>query len=284
MNKFCVIANSDKEKALLLANQICSYLQDRNCVCVDATKNCVTDLNKGYADVGKIPANTECIIILGGDGTIIHAASSIAKLDIPILGVNVGNLGYLTDVEAHDVFDALDKLICDKYNISERLMIKGIVMRDKEILHEGRVLNDIVVGRDGFSRIIGLNVFINGELMETMRGDGVIISTPTGSTGYNLSAGGPVIKPDTKAMVITPICSHSLSSKSVVVSEDDIVTIEIIESRKTQELEAIASFDGSHGARMAKGDIIKICASHYTTKMINTGSYGYFEVLQKKLR
>lgn len=283
MKKFCIIANASKEKALLIVEDIIKYLQDKNCICVDATSFDIDEKDYGFVNVEKIPKNTECIIVLGGDGTIIRAAADIAEMDIPIVGINMGNLGYLADVEENELYSTLDALINGNYTLSERLMIKGIAYNKDSVICEGRVLNDIVVGRDGFSRIISLNIYVNGEFVETLRGDGVIIATPTGSTGYNLSAGGPVIKPNSNVLVITPICSHKMGSTSIVVSAQDVITIEVIPSKKTQEREAIASFDGSKGAKMGAGDILKICTSHYTTKMVNTGRYGYFEVLHKKL-
>lgn len=283
MNRFCIITNTDKDGAVKAAVEIKKYLSEKKCVCVDATKEHAGDENRGYADVEKIPDNTECIVILGGDGTIIHAACDIAGLDIPVLGINMGTLGYLADTEENEIYGTLDKLIRDEYEISSRMMMRGIVRRGNDIIYEGDVLNDIVVGRNGFSRIISLNIYVNDELTETLRGDGIIIATPTGSTGYNLSAGGPVIKPNSNVLVITPICAHSMSSTSIVVSSEDKIAVEIIKSMKSREMEAIASFDGGQGTRMDTGDIIEIEKSEFKTKLISTRNHGYFEVLHKKL-
>ncbi len=283
MRRFCIIANTEKENAMDIAHDITSFLLERECICVNATKEHVKDANEGYADVDKIPKDTECIIILGGDGTIIHAACDIALFDIPILGVNLGTVGFLADVEVNEVLKVLSMLIEDDYTISERLMMEGIVSHDGNCVYKGNVLNDIVVGRDGFSRVIAVNVYVNNELTHTLMGDGVLISTPTGSTGYNLSAGGPIIKPNSHVLVITPICDHSIGNRSLVVSDGDEITIEILQSKKTQTQEAIASFDGNQGQKMGTGDILTIHASEYTTKMINTNIRGYFDGLHKKI-
>ena len=282
MNKFCIITNADKDENLTVTKSIISYLEARDCVCINATKKNRVDENSVCADVTLIPKDAQCAIVLGGDGTIIHTSHVLAPLDIPILGINLGTLGYLAETERQDIAQALDAVINDQYTINERTMIYGKVIKENKVTYDGIVLNDIVVGRNGFSRIISLNVYINDELAQTLRGDGVIISTPTGSTGYNLSAGGPVVKPNSNVLIVTPICAHSISSRSIVVSADDKVTVEILKSKKSQEEEAIASFDGGNGAQMNMGDTVVISKASKKTKLISTSTKGYFDVLHNK--
>lgn len=282
MNKFCIITNCEKDTDFTLTNRIIDYINEKGCLCINSTSKNGVDDKYGYADVGEIPGDVQCAIILGGDGTIIHASHALARLNIPIVGVNIGNMGYLADTEIHNVYQTIDKLIADDFKISKRAMLEGKVLSQNNITYQGIVLNDIVVGRNGFSRIISLKIYVNDELMRDLRGDGVIISTPTGSTGYNLSANGPVVKPNSGVIIVTPICSHSLSNTSMVISDDDVVTIEVMTSKKTQEEEALASFDGNDGARMGTGDKIIISKANECVKLINTSGRGYFETLNNK--
>lgn len=229
-----------------------------------------------------IPEDTECAIVLGGDGTIIQASKDLIDTSIPILGVNLGTLGFLTEVEVSSMEESINKLMNDCYDIEERMMIEGEVIRDGKCIFKDYALNDIVIGRNGFSRIISSRICVNGELVSDYHGDGVIISTPTGSTGYNLSAGGPIVKADSKLMVITSICSHSLNSRSIVVDKDDKITIEVLESKKTQKDEAIATFDGRTGEKLKTADILEVKKADKVTRLIKIGDRGFFDVVRDK--
>jgi NAD+ kinase len=210
------------------------------------------------------------------------------KHDIPILGVNLGTVGFLAEIEEHHVFEALECLFNDNYRIENRLMICGNIhyASKKPTENEnltGHALNDVVITRKGFSRIISLGIYVNDELVDNFSGDGVIISTPTGSTAYNLSAGGPIIIPQANVMVITPICPHSLSPRSVVVSAEDTIRVVVGKSKKTQEAEAIASFDGNKEIDLGTDDIIIIKKAEYDTKLIKLSHKGIYEILRSKL-
>lgn len=283
MKRICIITNTEKDENGEITKDIIKYIENKGLVCVDSTNYTGIEDGSSYVDVHNIPEDVNCAVVLGGDGTIIHASHDLAPLNIPILGVNIGTLGYLADTEVNDVYSTLDLVTEGKYTVSERAMLKGRVIKENGSNYEGIVLNDIVVGRNGFSRIISLGVYVNDELVQTVRGDGVIISTPTGSTGYNLSAGGPVVKPSSKVVVITPICLHSMSNTSIVVSADDKITIKVMKSKKTQEQEAIVSFDGGYFENLDTGDVVEISRADVMTKLICTGKMGYFDVLNSKL-
>ncbi len=284
MDKYCIIANSNKDENFELTQIIKDYLEEHNKICI-IPKRC-EDVNKkdfGYADIDSIPDEVECAIVLGGDGTIIQAASKLATKDIPIFGVNLGTLGFLAEIEKHDIIKSLDCLMEDNLWIERRMMLSGVVEHEGKKSFKGRALNDVVITRSGFSRIIKVMIYINGELVDTYRGDGVIISTPTGSTAYNLSAGGPIATPSSNTMIITPVCPHTLISRSIIVSATDKIVVEIGLSKKTQKEEAIATFDGNIGLDLETGDRIEICKTKEETKLIKINNISFFEILRNKI-
>ena len=248
MNKFLILTNTEKDIDLNLSNKISEYLSENGAeatIVSDMLSNVDEESKKNYMK------GVQAAIVLGGDGTMLRAAHWIDSYEVPLLGVNLGTMGFLTEIEESNVFNALDRLIADDFKLEKRMMIEGKV-KDKTY----HSLNDIVVTRAGFSLIIGLNLYVNGELLDTYEADGVIIATPTGSTGYNLSAGGPIVSPKSKAIVVTPISPHSLTAKSVVFDSNDNIKIEIVKKRRTQETEAIVSFDGGDSTELSAGDIV----------------------------
>ena len=285
MEHFLIITNQDKDINYLVTKRIAAYIEE-------AGKQ-VTLVGDPYDEnFGNKIRDAHCAIVLGGDGTIIRAANGLMGLNIPILGVNLGTVGFLAEIEEHHVTQALDRLFRGEYRIEKRMMLEGniqyhgieaqIPKGDTGI--KGYALNDIVIARKGFSRIIGLGIYVNDELIYRFRGDGVIISTPTGSTAYNLSAGGPLVIPDAYVMVITPICPHSLGLKSIVVSASDTIKVVIDKSTKNMDAEATATFDGNEGIDLGTDDFITIRKAQYDTILIKLSSTGIYEILQSKLR
>lgn len=282
MDKFCIITNPDKDKNYEMTRQITRYLGDHGKECFIAS-SLLDEYDNYYTDSTTIPEGTECAIVLGGDGTIIQAANDLVNRRIPILGINFGTLGFLAEIEQQYTFKALDSLFQDQYEIELRQMLDGVIVNDSKQGYQGLALNDIVITRSGFSRIITMEVYVNGEQVSSYRGDGVIISTPTGSTGYNLSAGGPVIKPDTKATIITPICPHSLNSRSIIVSANDEIQIRIRKSKKTQLEEAIATFDGRKAIQLKTEDTVVVQKATEDTRLIKVSKNSFFDILRTKL-
>lgn len=275
MNSFLIIANSDKDINLELSNNILNYLEEHN------AKGLLVSAAAKYYENNLIKdeylQDVQAIIVLGGDGTMLRAARTVGK-DIPFLGINLGTLGFLAEVEVANLYKAIDRLLADDYRIEKRMMIEGRV--GDKVYHS---LNDIVITRAGFSRIIGLAVYVNGELLDTYEADGVIISTPTGSTGYNLSAGGPIISPRTKAIVVTPISPHSFSAKSVVFDSLDNISVEIVKKRKTQDTEAIVSFDGDNNMELSAGDVVNAGISSKEVSLIKMYDVNFYSVLRDKI-
>lgn len=282
MDKFCIITNQEKDHDYRITRQIAEYLSEIGKEC-HVIPSLLDEYENYFTDSNQIPEGVECAIVLGGDGTIIQAASDLVNRRIPILGVNLGTLGFLAEIEQQNIFSALNHLMKDEYEIEKRQMLEGIIRSETQEFYRGLALNDIVITRTGFSRIITVEIYVNGGLMAKYRGDGVIISTPTGSTGYNLSAGGPIIKPDTQASIITPICPHSLNARSIIVSASDDLEVRIGKSKKTQLEEAIATFDGRQAIQLKTEDSVLIHKAAEDTRLIKVSSYSFFDILRTKL-
>lgn len=284
MDRFLIITNKEKDIDFLVTNKIVAYIEKAGKTAVLSGESAAP----GNLKSEDTPKNIDCAIVLGGDGTIIQAASDLMSCDIPILGVNMGTVGFLAEIEKNHVEAALNRLFNDDYRIQKRIMIGGnIIFRKEHPDHiqsdTGYALNDIVITRRGFSRIISLGIYVNEELVDNFQGDGVIISTPTGSTAYNLSAGGPIVTPEADVVVITPVCPHSLSPRSVVVSAEDSIKIIVGRSKKTLEAEAVVTYDGRKVADLESDDMILIKKAMYNTQLIKLNRTGIYEILRSKL-
>ncbi len=283
MKRFLIATNFIKDENLSLTSKVERYLEEHGAGS--------TRINGQQGDYSAwIPkeehaGSYDCVIALGGDGTILKVSRDLRHLNIPIVGVNLGTLGFLAEIEPEQIYPVLDRLLADDYELEERMNICGSVFKcgAKEPLLKDVALNDIVVSRAGFSRVIGLRVYVNGRVMDIYEADGVIVSTPTGSTGYNLSAGGPIISPKTNVMIITPISPHSLTSKSIVLGDADEIVLEVLKMRKAQEEEAIVNFDGQPGTQLSAGDKVVIRKAGQTTKMVKLFDVSFYEVLREKM-
>lgn len=268
MNKFYVITNTSKDISLEITNRMKVYLESKGKTCVLAENGL------------SLPKDTDCVLVLGGDGTLIRAARELHSYDVPILGINMGTLGYLTEVEVQNIESAIDQLLEGNPMVEARMMLKGTLNNTVEDI----ALNDIVLTRHGSLRIIRFNVYVNGELLNTYQADGVIVSTPTGSTGYNLSAGGPIVEPTASMIVITPICSHALNTSSIVLSADDEIVLEVALGRDGEIEEACVSFDGDRNMEVHTGDRILIQKAEETTKLLKLSKVSFLETLRKKMK
>lgn len=300
MNSIYILYNPDKEDESGVLPGLGEYIRAHGGRY--ETIDCYSFSALGKEQVSEVLEGYECIIVLGGDGTLLNAASAASHVDIPLFGINLGTVGFLTEGEVTNWREIIDRLFADDFDIQERMMIKGSIKKsicgsvsasdalsvENTLWHSSgvfrkRALNDIVISRAGFSRLIGLDVYVNGSFLNAYEGDGIIISTPTGSTGYNLSAGGPIVDPMAKLMIITPVCPHSLTSKSIVLPSDAKVSIAIAKKRKTQDTEAIVSFDGGNDYELSAGDVLDICTSQRTTKLIKASDVNFYEILRNKL-
>ncbi len=235
-----------------------------------------------------IPAETECIIVLGGDGTMIRVANDIVGLGIPLIGINLGTLGYLTEIEQGNIPTAMRKLVSDDYHIEERMMLAGVVVRRGEGPKDAEkdavsALNDVVLTRRGDFQIIGYRVFVNGQYLNDFYADGIILSTPTGSSGYNLSAGGSIVEPKASLIVLTPVCPHTMSTRSIILSPEDQIEIEVLPPKGEKPVEVEACFDGTGQGILHPGDRVTVFRSLQVTRMIKLSDVGFLEVLHKKM-
>ncbi|MFA9375418.1 MAG: NAD(+)/NADH kinase [Lachnotalea sp.] len=283
MNKFYIITNHQKDEELIITKMIQDYLLKNGKECIIHEKEEKTLKNYMFTNADLIPDDVDCLMVLGGDGTLIQAARDVADKKIPLVGVNLGTLGYLTEIEKQNIFPALDKLMKDDYFIEQRLMLKGELFKNKKSFIKNRALNDIVISRNGSLRIIDYDVYVNGEYLVSYSADGIIISTPTGSTGYNLSAGGPIVDPKADILTVTPICSHTLNSNSIVLSASDEVIVKIGPGRKSEFQSVVATFDGDTNIKMETGDYIKITKSTKKTQIIKLSKLSFVEALRNKI-
>lgn len=282
MERFCIITNREKDGSMEVTNRIAAFLENRGGKIYLAGEE-YRGGGARYTRAEDIPEDTQCALVLGGDGTILQAAHDLAARQIPIFGINLGTLGFLAETEVAELDAALSKLLSGEYTVKEQMMLAVTVHAEGRRSALPDALNDLVVTRSGFSRVIVAGVYINGELVSDFRGDGVIVATPTGSTGYSLSAGGPIVAPAAGAMVITPVCPHSLNARSIVVSDLDEVTIKVRQSKKTQEEEAIATVDGGASAKLRAGDYIKVRRAGCMVKLVRLSGRSFYQVLRAKL-
>jgi Predicted sugar kinase len=281
MDKFYIILNNTKKNGNGISESIMNYLKSKGKSCSCKTMDDVENKAYSYTNADDIPDDTECCIVIGGDGTLIQAAGDTYMKGIPYVGINMGTLGFLAEAEAKDVYAALDALINDEYTIEERMMVKGRVISGGKVVAENLALNDIVVKGDSPLRIVRLKVYVNGEFLNLYAADGIIYATPTGSTAYNLSAGGPIVSPTANMIVMTPICPHTLVPGSIVFRGEDKITVEICSDRG-DGLHAII-FDGDNVVTVKQGDYAEITASDKKVKMIKLNKLNFFQNLRQKM-
>lgn len=271
MKNFGIVTNRTKDPESGVTHRICHYLEEKGAF-------------YSVADgAGEIPEDTECILVLGGDGTMLRAARETAGRKIPLLGVNLGTLGYLTEVETGALEEALDKLLHDEYETEERMMLQGRVMSAKGEQDIPAALNDISITRCGSLQIIKLKIYVNQKFLCEWKADGIVISTPTGSTGYNMSAGGPLVEPGAQLILLTPVCAHTLNARSIVLRAEDQIEIEVASGRDGNSLTVEANSDGSDTVRMETGDRIRIRRSENTTAIAKLSKVSFLETLHNKM-
>ncbi len=278
MKHFTLITNAYKDKELRFTEQVKAYIRARGGTAVGLLSNSIGQLKE--FQVSDIPKDTEMIFVLGGDGTLIRAATAVQSLGIPLMGVNLGTLGYLCELEESTVFPAIDRLMKDDYSVEERMMLCGHLDGADE---SRAAMNDIVIHRTGDLTMLSLIVYVNGKILYTYHADGIIVATPTGSTGYNMSAGGPIVDPKAKMILLTPINAHNLNSKSIVLDSEDEIVIEVARRRYEHEEEACVSFDGDQVAELKVGDRFVISKAPNITKICKLNNLSFLELLRKKM-
>jgi NAD+ kinase len=222
----------------------------------------------------------DMIMVLGGDGTLLSVSRHVKRGDVPILGVNLGSLGFLTEVSVEELPSVLEHVFKNDYEISKRIMLDVIVIRGGENIFELVTLNDAVITKDTLARIIDIETYVDDEYLTTIRGDGLIVSTPTGSTGYSLAAGGPIIYPSLKNIVLSPICPHMLTNRPIILPE----CVKIRALLLSADERVVLTLDGQIGIPLEYGDEVIMKKSMHTVSLIKSLQRGYFEILRTKLK
>lgn len=235
---------------------------------------------QGGVQKTQLASKADVLLVLGGDGTMLNAARLAGERSIPILGVNLGGLGFLTEVRLENLYPSLERVFANDFVLDERLMLQTHVHRHGETVARGVVLNDVVISKGTLARMIELRISIQGQFVTNLRGDGVIVTTPTGSTAYSLSAGGPIINPAVQSLMVTPICPHTLTHRPLIVP----ATAEIEVTLTSKDDGAMATLDGQVGVAMIQGDTVEIKMSEYRTRLIRFPESSYYEVLREKLK
>lgn len=283
MKHFFVITNIKKDSNKAYTEQVMRYITEKGgtCACYYSTGQ---ECEGEELTQEQIPADTECILVLGGDGTLIRAARDVHHLNVPLMGINLGTLGYLCEVEENHVESAIDAIMADEYLTEERMMLEGYCKRGGE-LHKSRIaFNDVVIHRGTNPTVCTLSIKVNGEYLHTYSGDGIVIATPNGSTAYSMSSGGPIVDPKASLLVITPINTHSLNSKSIVLSADDVIEIEISSRGHEANETAEVRFDGDYPVQLQVGDKVVVKKAGCKTRILKLSKKSFLEILSKKMQ
>lgn len=279
MKKIGIISKAGKPEPIEILKGLIPWLKERD-VEIYLDMDTARAFNiEGYSR-SQIPDLAELVIVLGGDGTMLSVARLVSEKGIPIVGVNLGGLGFITDVQRTEIHEAIEAVLAGKCTIEERLMLIAGVHRHGEKISEYNALNDVVINKGALARIIDLETFINKAYVTTFRADGLIIATPTGSTAYSLSAGGPVLYPTMENIVLTPICPHTLTNRPIVLPDDVLIEINL----KSSAEDVFLTMDGQVGFSLRQNDTVVIEKSRYKAKFMIPCERDFFQVLRTKLR
>ncbi len=268
-----IVVKPNHAEARRTAGELSSWLAERGVRTCDEPFEAGEPLSKEALDA-------DLIVVLGGDGTMISTARMAGGSDVLVLGINHGSLGYLTEFRIEEMFPALEAIIAGQYDVDSREMLEVELLRGGAVTASGRVLNDVVINKAALARIIETEVRLNGLYVNSFRSDGLIVATPTGSTAYNLSAGGPIIFPSMRAIVLTPICPFTLTNRPIVVPDNDEIEVEL----KHENEGVVLSLDGQIGYTMIAGDVVRIRKSSNSFNLVQPTNRNYFDVLRDKLK
>jgi len=279
MKRIGIFAKRHHKDAVRLAEEVTAWLVQRKIeVFVDQPLADAMSGVSGYPGQA-IPPLVDMVIVLGGDGTLLSVARLVGDLRTPILGVNLGSLGFLTEITRPELFPILEQVVKGDFMVSERMRLLAVIRRQGKDVARYRVLNDVVINKGALARIIDMETWVDDDYLTTFKADGLIVSTPTGSTGYNLAAGGPIIYPGNHCHVIAPICPHTLTNRPIVVSDEATIRIAI----KSLDQDVVFTADGQEGMPLECGDVVELRKSNHSTLLIKSPSKDYFQVLRTKL-
>jgi len=281
IKKIGIVSKPKKAEIREIVPPLVEWLRERGIeVSIDKETGSILESSEKWLTRNELPGKVDLLVVLGGDGTLLAAARSLYPREIPIFAVNLGDLGFLTVITRDELYPALEGVLAGNYRSERRVQIEGELVRADEILSTFRALNDVVLNKGAIARIQDFEVYADGEFISNYKSDGLIVSTPTGSTAYSLAAGGPVVSPSVEAFIITPICAHTLTNRPLVLR--DSATIEIVV--KSQREAAYLTVDGQVGITAHSEDIIRVRKSDFYVELIQPPQRNYYEILRQKLK
>lgn len=279
MKKIGIICKAGQSEPAEIVKELLPWLRQKGCE-THVDNETASVLNIEGVPRSQIPSLADIIIVLGGDGTMLGVARLVGEKGVPILGVNIGGLGFLTAVYKDELYEVLEQVLAGACSVEERIMLKACVIRHSECIAEYVVVNDVVVNKGALARIIDLETYINHNFVATFKADGLIISTPTGSTAYALSAGGPILYPTLKSIILAPICPHTLTNRPIVLPDD--VLIEIV--LKSRNEDVFLTIDGQVGFSLRQNDIVEVKKSQFKARFFIPCERDYYQILRTKLK
>jgi len=279
MKRIGIICKIGKPEPAEILRELLPWLRQKDCeTFVDSETASVLNID-GFPR-SQIPSLSDAIIVLGGDGTMLSVCRVVGTVGVPILGVNIGGLGFITEVQRERLYEVMEEILSGECPLEERIMLTAHVLRQGKAIAEYIVLNDVVVNKGALARILDLETYINHAYVTIFKADGLIVSTPTGSTAYSLSAGGPILYPTLNSLVLTPICSHTLTNRPIVLPDDALIEIIL----RSKEEPVYLTLDGQVGFTLKEDDVIKVVKSPFTTKLLIPTERDYFQILRTKLK
>jgi NAD+ kinase len=246
----------------------------------EASAEFLSETIASVESIDEIGKHIDLAVVIGGDGTLLHVARKLAEHEVPLVGINLGRLGFLTDIPADHMVDEIRKILDGEFETEERFMLSAETMRGGKITHTSCALNDVIIGKGELSRMIELEIFDDGEFVHSMRGDGIIVATPTGSTAYAMSAGGPILHPELAAITLVPICPHTLSNRPIVVGADSVIEIAI---QGVNQQRTYATFDGQENYALEQQDRVYIRRAEKPVHLLHPAGRSHYGVLRAKL-
>jgi len=272
LKSLAIITKKHQPRAWQAGQELAQWLEKRDI-------SAILFENQPEPHIPPLPPEVELVVVMGGDGTLLSVARHYGRLNVPILGVNVGGLGFLTEVSLDELYPAMEQVLAGRYEVENRLALSATLFRKGKPYWQENVLNDVVINKGALARIIELTTWIDNEYLTTYRADGLIVSTPTGSTAYTLSAGGPIVYPTLTHIILIPICPHTLSNRPLILPDTCTVAVTLNE----KVFDVYLTLDGQVGQALQAGDRVEIRAAPYRIKLVRSPQRSYFEILRAKL-
>ncbi len=279
MKTIHIVCKREKKDALEIAHEIIKRFGDRNRIVLE--EEAAFHIGYGEAfEMEHVGEGADAIVVLGGDGTLLSVSRHGKGSEVPIIGVNLGGLGFLTEISIEEFATTLDRVLKDDFSVSRRIMLDVRVVREGDTIFDITILNDAVITKDALARIIDIETYVDEEYLTTYKADGLIVSTPTGATGYSMAAGGPLMYPSLTNLIVTPICPHTLTNRPIILSESVVIRAVL----KSMNEKVILTLDGQVGFPLEYADEVIVKKSGHFVHLVKSASRGYFEILRTKLK